>query len=210
MTAGVAPGAASALLALALMIGWPAPGPLRLRTLGTSDPPTEQAGQSAPLRPAWMAVGAVAAGALGWAAAGPVAAVVMAGTAAGAAAYVARRAAGRAERDGEVELAGRWELLAVCLRAGLPVAAAVSATAEPLSGAAGARLRRVAGLHSAPILRRRGGPRPTYRHSQRSPGPPPGRPAREQRSPTWRRRKASASAPRSPTPHMHAPNVRRS
>ena len=47
---------------------------------------------------------------------------------------------------GAGELAGSWELLAVCLRAGLPVATAVSAATEPLAGPIGRQLRRVAGL----------------------------------------------------------------
>ncbi|OLT14006.1 hypothetical protein BJF78_20570 [Pseudonocardia sp. CNS-139] len=44
------------------------------------------------------------------------------------------------------DLAGAWEVLAVCLQAGLPVAMAVGAATEPLHGAVGARLRRVSGL----------------------------------------------------------------
>jgi pilus assembly protein TadC len=46
----------------------------------------------------------------------------------------------------DTELAAGWELLAVCLEAGLPVAPAVSAAAEPLRGTVGTQLRRVAGL----------------------------------------------------------------
>ena len=41
---------------------------------------------------------------------------------------------------------GVWELLAVCLQAGLPVATAVVAAATPLPGGTGRHLRRVAGL----------------------------------------------------------------
>jgi pilus assembly protein TadC len=61
---------------------------------------------------------------------------------------MARRAVARtgpaAEQDSD--MAGGWELLAVCLEAGLPVSVAVSAAAEPLGGSTGARLRRVSGL----------------------------------------------------------------
>jgi len=48
--------------------------------------------------------------------------------------------------DDPVELAAMWAELAVCLEAGMPVAAAVAATAEPLDGSTGTALRRVAGL----------------------------------------------------------------
>ncbi|MBN9102265.1 MAG: type II secretion system F family protein [Pseudonocardia sp.] len=57
-----------------------------------------------------------------------------------------RSAAGSAGPADAAELAGRWELLAVCLEAGLPVASALSATAAPLTGATGTLLRRVTGL----------------------------------------------------------------
>ncbi len=55
-------------------------------------------------------------------------------------------AARTAHVDDPVELAATWAELAVCLEAGLPVAAAVSAAAEPLDGITGATLRRIAGL----------------------------------------------------------------
>jgi pilus assembly protein TadC len=74
--------------------------------------------------------------------------VLLAAAAAGTGAVLARRSlrdATLADEPG-TELAGAWELLAVCLEAGLPVALAVTAAAEPLRGAVGARLRRTAGL----------------------------------------------------------------
>ena len=49
-------------------------------------------------------------------------------------------------REPDTDLAAGWELLAVCLEAGLPVALAATAAAEPLRGVVGARLRRTAGL----------------------------------------------------------------
>jgi Flp pilus assembly protein TadB len=54
--------------------------------------------------------------------------------------------AARGADDRPVDLAAGWELLAVCLEAGLPVATAVEAAAARLPGPAGAQLRRVAGL----------------------------------------------------------------
>lgn len=48
--------------------------------------------------------------------------------------------------DGSAELAGAWELLAACLRAGMPVPVAVQAVAEGLDGVAGSALRRTAEL----------------------------------------------------------------
>lgn len=45
-----------------------------------------------------------------------------------------------------LQLAGAWDLLAACLRAGLPVATATGAVAEQLPGRDGAVLRRVAEL----------------------------------------------------------------
>jgi len=48
--------------------------------------------------------------------------------------------------DGPLALAGAWDLLAACLRAGMPVPAAVLAIAEGLDAPAGPVLRRTAGL----------------------------------------------------------------
>jgi pilus assembly protein TadC len=48
--------------------------------------------------------------------------------------------------DGSLELAGAWELLAACLRAGMPVPVAVRAVAEGLEVPAGPVLRRTAEL----------------------------------------------------------------
>ncbi|MDT7711959.1 MAG: hypothetical protein QOG46_648 [Pseudonocardiales bacterium] len=48
--------------------------------------------------------------------------------------------------DGSLDLAGAWELLAACLRAGMPVPVAVRAVAEGLDGPAGPALRRTAEL----------------------------------------------------------------
>jgi Flp pilus assembly protein TadB len=74
--------------------------------------------------------------------------LLLAGATAGAGVHAVRRT-GRdraltAEPD--TEIAAAWELLAVCLEAGLPVAVAVTAAAEPLRGAVGAGMRRTAGL----------------------------------------------------------------
>jgi pilus assembly protein TadC len=137
--------AAALLLAAALLVAGGPPGGARLRAIYRPPPATEQPVPT--LRASWVAVGAAAVAALGWAAAGPVAALLLA-TAAAAAAGVARRraAASGPAPEPPADLAAVWELLAVCLEAGLPVAMAVAAAAESLHGAVGVRLRRVSGL----------------------------------------------------------------
>ncbi|TWF77033.1 type II secretion system (T2SS) protein F [Pseudonocardia hierapolitana] len=134
------------LLAAALLLCGARHGHHRLRALQT--PPSHPPGESPPVRPAWIAVGAAATGALGWAAAGAPAGLLLAAAAAGAGVLAARRGRpdGALAPEPDTELAAGWELLAVCLEAGLPVALAVTAAAEPLRGAVGARLRRTAGL----------------------------------------------------------------
>jgi pilus assembly protein TadC len=146
---GPAPGSAVAVLALltlALLIAGGRPGPGRLRDL--RDP---RAGVDRPppvLRRSWVLVGAAAFGVLAGAIAGVVAGAVVTAAAGMAGVAAARQAATRAGASsaGDGELAGSWELLAVCLEAGLPVAVAVSAVTEPLTGAVAQQLRRVAGL----------------------------------------------------------------
>jgi Type II secretion system (T2SS), protein F len=134
------------LLAAALLMAGARPGRSRLRALHA--PPPHPGPDSPPVRPAWIAVGAAAAGALGWAVAGAAAGLLLAAAAAGAGVVAARRTRGdpALTTEPDMELAAGWELLAVCLEAGLPVAAAVTAAAEPLHGAVGARMRRTAGL----------------------------------------------------------------
>jgi Flp pilus assembly protein TadB len=56
------------------------------------------------------------------------------------------RPARRRSRDDPADVAAAWEQLAVCLEAGLPVAAAVAAAAATLPGLTGGALGRVAGL----------------------------------------------------------------
>jgi pilus assembly protein TadC len=139
------PSGAAALLAVALVVAGTPAGRLRLRSL--SVPPPVAPPPAAVVRPAWVAVGAAALGALAFAVSGPVAGGVVAAVAGAAGVVALRRSAAAASGIGDTAgLAGRWELLAVCLEAGLPVAAAVTATAAPLAGATGALLRRVAGL----------------------------------------------------------------
>lgn len=138
-------GLALLLMAAALIVGSGATGRPRLRAL-TATPAAQPTAAPAALRDSWLAIGVLAAGALGWAVGGPASGVVVLGAAAAGMLVVRRRAGRPAERESDAELAGRWELLGVCLEAGLPVAAAVSAAAAPLQGSSGARLRRVAGL----------------------------------------------------------------
>ncbi|TQM06422.1 type II secretion system F family protein [Pseudonocardia kunmingensis] len=144
MTGGAA--GAAAFLAAALLVAGAPSGHHRLRALRAR--PAQAPSPVPPLRPAWVAVGAAAAGALAATVAGPVPALLVA-AATGAAGIVAVRRSGSGDGvalEQDTELAAGWELLAVCLEAGLPVAVAASAAAEPLRGAAGARLRGVAGL----------------------------------------------------------------
>ena len=130
------------LLAGALLLGAPRPGARRLRP-----PPPRADGDPAVLRPAWVAVGAAAAGGAGWLLGGTTATVLLAGTGLALGLLTRSRLARPAPRatDGAA-LAAAWELLDVCLRAGMPVAPALAASAAALDGPAGAALRRVAGL----------------------------------------------------------------
>jgi hypothetical protein len=136
-----------ALLAIAVLLSAGRPAVGRLRSLTSSGPPIA-AGPPTPLRRQWVVIGAVAAGALtGLLGGAPVGLVV--GSIAGAAGWAAARAANRrtAPTDaGAGGVAAGWELVAVGLEAGLPVAVAVSAAAGTLAGATGAALRRVGGL----------------------------------------------------------------
>ncbi|WP_307723984.1 type II secretion system F family protein, partial [Pseudonocardia hydrocarbonoxydans] len=94
----------------------------------------------------WIAVGTAAAGALGGALGGPAAGLTGAAVVLGAL-LVAHRLPARAGAAPDLAaLATGWELLGVCLRAGLPVASAVAAAAGPVPGRTGTELRRVAGL----------------------------------------------------------------
>jgi Flp pilus assembly protein TadB len=145
---GAATVAAIVVLAAALLVSGGRSGSGRLRALDRPAPGPVDVVAAPPLRRFWVAVGAVAAGLLGWSLAGATAGSVLAAVAGAAGVVVARRAVVRtgpaAEQDGDI--AGAWELLAVCLEAGLPVSVAVSAAAEPLGGSTGAQLRRVSGL----------------------------------------------------------------
>lgn len=153
------------LLGIAQLVAGGRPGRGRLRDLRRrqhGDPQPGDAGHGGAghggaaepvVRRHWIVVGTLAVGAvtvagLGWTASGAAAAVVAGGGTAVVASLAARAGTarqGRAEFSGG-ELAGCWELLAVCLQTGLPVAAALSAATEGLTGRAGGELRRVAGL----------------------------------------------------------------
>ncbi len=134
------------LLALALLVATGPRGRARLRGL-TTIPTGDDTAPAPPLRACWVLVGAVAVGSLTCAVGGVVAGVIV-GVGTGVAAIIAAHRAGRlgSAEDDAGELAGRWELLAVCMAAGMPVAPAVTAAAEPLTGVTGTQLRRVAGL----------------------------------------------------------------
>ena len=86
-------------------------------------------------------------GLLIWALTGIAPAGVLAAAVAFGLPVVLRRFAARPScADDPSELAAVWGEVAVCLEAGMPVAAAVAAAAEPLDGSTGTALRRVAGL----------------------------------------------------------------
>lgn len=137
--------AALLLLAAALVLGGHRVGPVRLARVTAPTPPAPTA--LATLRLSWIVIAAAALGSLGWVLSGPAAGVIAALGCLGAG-LLGRHAFSRPPHLGVdgVALAAVWELLAVCLRAGLPTAAAVAAAAGPLPGVAGAELRRVAGL----------------------------------------------------------------
>lgn len=134
------------LLAAASLVSAGRPAAARMQITVRSGPTPSPAPGAPPLRRSWIVVGAVALGAVSATVAGPATGLAVGGLTALAGGLVARRAARPAPATDAARLAGAWELLAVCLEAGLPVALAVSAAAQPLDGAAGARLRRVAGL----------------------------------------------------------------
>ena len=143
------PAVAAAMLATAAVL--PA-GPARSRWRAFVSARAPAPAAPAPARPAWIVIGCCAAAAMGWVIGGAAAAVAC-GLAVGVVA-----ACGRSRAGGTVdaaELAGCWEMLAACLEAGLPVSAAVLATAGPSTDPAGGAgrasgtdeaLRRVAGL----------------------------------------------------------------
>ncbi len=138
--------AATVLLAGAVLALGGRPGRDRL-TAAVVGPAARPAVPARPLRLGWVAVGGLAFGAVAAVTAGPVAGVVTGGAAALVGGLLARRMASPARQDGQaVDLVGSWELIAVCLEAGLPVAVAVSAAADPLAGRTAAHLRRVSGL----------------------------------------------------------------
>lgn len=131
------------LLATALLCGGHRVGAARLAARHRPAP----AAPAPALRPLSVAVGAAAAGGLGWAVGGAAAGAVLALAGLGAL-LLGRRIPARAARARPdlAALATGWELLGVCLRAGLPVPSAVAAAAAPTTGPVGDELRRVAGL----------------------------------------------------------------
>lgn len=144
---GWAPTVATLLLASALLLPDARPGRGRLRSLRTepaaSPPP--------PVRRGWAIVGGAAMAALAWVViggtAGLLAGLLLGAGSAGAMSRLLRNDRSRTSRPTEnADLAGGWELMATCLEAGLPVAAAVDAAAARIEGEAALAMRRVAGL----------------------------------------------------------------
>jgi pilus assembly protein TadC len=137
---------AAAFLAAAgaLVVADARTAPARVRALGADRTP-----RGAPAVPpaARIAIVAAAAGGLLWAVVGGVGGAVTGLSAAVAVVVAARRLSGRTVvRTGAGDLAAAWDLLAVCLRAGLAVPVAVEAAAARLPGGSGETLRRTAGL----------------------------------------------------------------
>jgi len=139
------PSIAALALAAAVLVGSTRPGRARLRVTGVPTvPPTERP----VLRTPWITVAVSALGGLAWAGGAGVLGAALVVAASVGLGWAARRRWERAARhdDDPTDLAASWAQLAACLEVGLPVAAAVSAAAQPLDGRAGAELRRVAGL----------------------------------------------------------------
>lgn len=142
MTAGMAAPAAGLALAAAVVAAGTRDGSVRLHGMFSGSTTTG----GAP-RQARRVAASVGAGLLTWALTGAVpAGALVAGIGLGLPALLRRFEARPARTDNAVELAAAWAELAVCLEAGLPVAAAVAAAAAPLDGSTGGVLRRVAGL----------------------------------------------------------------
>lgn len=146
-TSGWAPVVAALLLASALLLPEARPGRGRLRSLRTAP----AAGPLPPVRRGWAIVGGAALAALAWVViggtAGLLAGLLLGAGGAGAALRLLRDDRRRASRPtDDADLAGGWELMATCLEAGLPVAAAADAAAARIEGEAAEALRRVAGL----------------------------------------------------------------
>ncbi|MGQ0574284.1 MAG: type II secretion system F family protein [Pseudonocardia sp.] len=143
VAAGTWPGPLLLLAGALLLAGSSATGRLGALTTAAALPP----GAPPVLRPAWIAVAAGAFAAIGWIATGGVLGAVIAAFAAASAGWAVRRATVPGDQTTDhATLAATWELLAVCLQAGLPVAMAAAAAATPQAGDTGRHLRRVAGL----------------------------------------------------------------
>lgn len=129
---------------LAAFHGEPGPGRLRaLAAVGAAPAGPTSDGSALAVR----VVGGIGLGLLVGTTTGAVPAGLLAAAVGSALPAIVRRLAARpTSLDDPVELAAMWAELAVCLEAGLPVAAAVAAAADPLDGATGVTLRRVAGL----------------------------------------------------------------
>jgi pilus assembly protein TadC len=146
--ASQAPALAGALglLAAAAVVAGGRPGRIRLSDLDRRRTPMPD-GSDPVLRRSGRGVGVLAGGLLGGVLAGPVAAVLGAGLAGLLGGLAVRAAAAGSAPGGSADgLAERWELLAICLQAGLPVATAVTAATDRLAGPVGEHLRRISGL----------------------------------------------------------------
>lgn len=140
------PPAALVLGAGALLMAGVRTGRARLRGLAAGAVAETPAGGGPRTR--WVLVGAGAVAALVWALVGGTGGLVT-GVGIGVGLVVAARRLSAGARSGGIDtgdLAAAWDLLSVCLRVGLAVPVAVQAAAQRLPGAAGAAMRRTAGL----------------------------------------------------------------
>lgn len=134
--------AAALLLAVALLVA----GGRSARRLRELTSPAGARDTPAVLRPFWVAVGAGAGAATGWLLHGGAAGVAVGAGLGLATGIGARRLleSGRAGSD-PVDLAAAWDVLAVCLGSGLPVATAVEAAGSLVPGPTGTLLSTVSG-----------------------------------------------------------------
>jgi hypothetical protein len=156
-------------LAAALLVFRGGPGSGRLHALCIGPAGAVSTGRTSraadTVGPARRVAGSVGLGLSVWALTGIApAGVLAAGMAFGLPMLLRRIAARPSPVDDPLELAAMWAELAVCLEAGLPVAAAVTAAADPLGGSAGTALRRAAGL-----LELGGDPAEAWRTAQEDP-----------------------------------------
>ena len=147
VTSAVALPPSLAVLTLAAAV-LAAPGRSGLARLGAAVEPAGSGKAGSVVTPVWAAAACGATGALTWSLSGSAVGGVLAAAGAAGAGLLAQRSWARPgpRDDDPADLATAWTQLAVCLEAGLPVAAAAATAASSLDGREGGTLRRVAAL----------------------------------------------------------------